>query len=126
MTTLLDLPVYWKTLLFHFIDIIVMNAWVIFCLYREGHPDAITRPTEYSHAAFTDALIRQLAGIPLNADVTIASKQLFYAAEAHRHEWMLERTRMGADMHRLEKAGADERCARLLEEKRGGKDSESP
>ena len=26
---------------------------------------------------------------------------------------------MGADMHRLEKAGADERCARLLEEERG-------
>ena len=54
-----------------------MNAWVLFCLYREGHPEAITRPTGYSHAAFTDALIRQLAGIPLNADVTIASKQLF-------------------------------------------------
>ena len=62
---------YWKTLLFHFIDIAVMNSWVLFCLYREAHPDAIDRPNSNSHSDFIDALIRQLAGIPLNADVPV-------------------------------------------------------
>ena len=64
---------YWKTLFFHFIDIAAINARILRSKYREAHPAAIPRSRSYGHSDFVDALIRQLAGIPLNAEVPVTT-----------------------------------------------------
>ena len=75
----------WKTLLFHFIDIVVLNSWVLFCLYWEAHPDATDRPNSYSHSDYIDTLIRELAGIPLNADVPVTGHGHTHRASVGPH-----------------------------------------
>ena len=99
------------------------------CNQQQGHGHTVTAPPEACRRAVAAA--KQLESHQNNLQSRVkeledalraaAERQqaTFYAAEAARHEWMLERARMGADMHRLEKAAAEERCARVLEEERG-------
>ena len=56
---------YWKTLFFHFIDIAIINSYILFQEWRKRHPDieALQRSKRYDPRSFREELSRQLGGI---------------------------------------------------------------
>lgn len=67
---------YWKVL-FHLIDISIVNAFVLWKAYQNQHPERpdLKRPKGYDQLAFREALVRQLAGIEEADPVPVKGKQ---------------------------------------------------
>ena len=57
---------WWKTLLFHLIDITVVNSFILFKEHQANNPDdeALSRPKDYSLSSFREEIVRQLCGFP--------------------------------------------------------------
>ena len=55
---------WWKTLIFHLIDIGVVNSFILFREHQRNHPDnpALRRTSEYSLGDFREELIRGICG----------------------------------------------------------------
>ena len=54
---------YYKSIVFAFIDVIILNSQTLFNDCRSTHPGEIPRPSKYSQKDFRVALVCQLAGI---------------------------------------------------------------
>ncbi|XP_063958469.1 piggyBac transposable element-derived protein 4-like [Lytechinus pictus] len=56
---------YWKTLFFHFVDIAIINSFILFQDWRGKHAnvEALHRPSRYDPRNFREELCRQLGGI---------------------------------------------------------------
>ncbi|XP_066567847.1 uncharacterized protein LOC136755273 isoform X2 [Amia ocellicauda] len=56
---------WWKTLFFHFMDIAIVNSFLLFQEWRKKNPNVVglQRGTKFSHLKFRENLCRQLAGI---------------------------------------------------------------
>lgn len=56
---------WWKILLFHMVDIAVVNSYILFQIHRAEYPEneLLKRPQRYSLAEFREELVRQLAGL---------------------------------------------------------------
>ena len=54
---------YWKSIFLDIIDIVAVNSFLLFQLYRQQNPGAIGRPRQYRRRHFQTNLIRQLANI---------------------------------------------------------------
>ena len=54
---------YWRSIVLDFLDIAEVNSFRMFEMYRQSHPNAISRRKYARHADFRVHLIRQLAGI---------------------------------------------------------------
>lgn len=61
---------WWKTLLFHMIDIACVNGFVLFQQHRENNPDNINlkRPSKYSILEFREELVRSIVDMDEYAD----------------------------------------------------------
>ena len=57
---------WWKTFVFHLVDIIVVNGFLLFQKHREANPDdeALRSPSNYSIVEFREASIRQICSWP--------------------------------------------------------------
>ena len=55
---------WWKILFFHLVDIAVVNSFLLFQKYRQGHADVegLRRGSGYSVVDFREALVRQING----------------------------------------------------------------
>ena len=62
---------YWKTLLFDFVDVALVNSWVLFQQWVEKNPGVIKTTRENSHLDYRLAIIRQLADIMDKTDVPL-------------------------------------------------------
>lgn len=60
---------YWKTLFLHFIDIAVVNSYI---LYKELHPDPKSR---MSHYIFRETLVRQLCNIEISFHQSVGGRK---------------------------------------------------
>ncbi|KAK1152066.1 piggyBac transposable element-derived protein 4-like [Acipenser oxyrinchus oxyrinchus] len=62
---------WWKTLFFQFVDIAVVNAYILFQEWRASNPlnEDLRRTARYCQLEFREELARQLGSIPNNADV---------------------------------------------------------
>ena len=58
---------YWKTLFMDFIEVAVINSYLLFKLWYIEHPGKIPRRKHARHGDFWDHLIRQLADIDMHA-----------------------------------------------------------
>ena len=68
---------FWKTLLYHFLDIARVNSFIMFQEFRKLNPDIkeLERPTKYSQLNFTVELIIELAGLEPNMKVPLYEQQ---------------------------------------------------
>ena len=68
---------WWKTLLYHFVDIARVNAFILFEDFRKKHADIpeLQRPDRYGQLDFTTQLIRLLADLDVHADVPLVKKK---------------------------------------------------
>ena len=60
---------YWNTLFLYFIDIAVVNSYII---YKELHPDARQC---MSHYTFRETLVRQLCGNEISFRLSVAGRK---------------------------------------------------
>ena len=60
---------YWKTLFFHFIDIALVNAYIV---YKELNPDQSSR---MNHYIFRETVVRQLCGIQITLHQSVAGRK---------------------------------------------------
>ena len=58
---------YWKSIFLDIIDIVAVNSFLLFQLFRQQNPGVIERPRQYRRRHFHSNLIRQLAKIDVNA-----------------------------------------------------------
>ncbi|KAJ8349612.1 hypothetical protein SKAU_G00247420 [Synaphobranchus kaupii] len=58
---------WWKTLFFHFIDIAVVNSFLLFQEWQHSQAGDKHRLADYSHITFRENLSRQLAGLDIHA-----------------------------------------------------------
>ena len=58
---------YWKSIFLDNIDIVAVNSFLLFQLFRQQNPGVIERPRQYRRRHFHSNLIRQLAKIDVNA-----------------------------------------------------------
>lgn len=60
---------YWKTLFFHYVDIALVNSYII---YKELNPDQSSR---MSHYTFRETIVRQLCGIQIAFQQSVAGRK---------------------------------------------------
>ena len=60
---------YWKTLFLHYVDIAIVNAYI---LYKELHPNA---RLHMSHFTFQETLVRQLCHIEVSVYQSVAGRK---------------------------------------------------
>ena len=66
---------YWKALFYHLVNLCVIQAFILFRLYRQLHPGEIPRTAKYNASDFRLAVARQLAGIAKHAEPPAAPKR---------------------------------------------------
>ena len=61
-----------------------MNAFILFEDFRKKHADTpeLQRPDRYGQLDFTTELIRQLAGLDVQADVPLVSKKFVFTTHS--------------------------------------------
>lgn len=72
---------YWKTLFLHYIDIAIVNSYI---LYKEMHPQP-----RMSHYTFRETLVRQMCNIEITISQSVAGRKPDTTIE-HRSERMVK------------------------------------
>ncbi len=60
---------YWKTLFLHYVDIAIVNAYII---YKELHP---VEKEHMSHFCFRETLVRQFCGIKVAVHQSVSGRK---------------------------------------------------
>ena len=76
---------FWKTLFLDFIDVAVVNSFVLCKLYVAEHPGAIRLPRKFDHLEYRLTIIRQLAQLAPNAPVPLFRRSSPPAPPPQKH-----------------------------------------
>lgn len=62
---------YWRTIFCDYIEVALVNSYVLFTLWCDSHPGQISRPSEDKHFRFRISVVREHAGIQADEAIPI-------------------------------------------------------